>query len=120
MTQSQKRRLQRKRTRQNYLAKLVVSNPESFDKRMRSMNESWAREIQYRAHHLRDENDKAVEAAYDVVEEALKILDGCGNAVAVRAKSATESCLNTAYTRSMAQAMGKPVYRMRHADTENL
>jgi len=72
---------QRRMKRMKYLANLAKEEPERFEKEWDRRLNSWLGMIRRDAGILKGQNDKPVSPVFDLIEEALVVLERCGEPI---------------------------------------
>jgi len=105
----------RQRSRRAFLARLAAENPDRFQCEWNKRVNSWCRLAKVRAGNSFDSEGRAVPAAFDVIEMALRELAECGEMAFALAADGTRDILVDACCTAVAQAMDRRLYHLSRA-----
>ncbi len=102
----------RKARRQQYLSALAISKPERFRDEWNKRIESWAEVLWIRAGRLVDANGKPIASAFEVVDEARRILADCKESQAVLDALSSVDVLRHEACRALSRHIDSRLYRI--------
>jgi hypothetical protein len=103
---------QRRMKRMKYLARLAKEEPERFDKEWERRLTSWLKMIGRDAGIFKDDQCRPVQPVFDLIEEALTILERCGDAVYVKYARDTFDLLSNECCKQFAVRVDPRLYRL--------
>jgi hypothetical protein len=98
--------------RMNYLARLAKEEPERFDMEWERRLTSWLELIQRDAGLLKNRNDVPVPPVFEVIEEALMVLERCGAAVYAKYAKDTFDLLSNECCKQFAVRVDPRLFRL--------
>ena len=103
---------QRRMKRMKYLARLAKEEPERFDVEWERRLTSWLEMIRRDAGLLMNREDAPVPPVFEVIEEALAVLERCGASVYAKYAKDTFDLLSTECCSQLAVHIDPRLYRL--------
>ena len=104
--------LRRRKRRRAYLSWLARKNPKKFHFEWGKRLESWSREADQRGGRLIDDEGKLVPPIFDLVDQALEELTGCGQKALDLEEVDTKEVMTNACCQAVAKAIDRRLYRL--------
>lgn len=105
----------RRRSRQKYLRRLAVKDPEKFQRQWAQRLASWSNLARQRAGTLTDSGGRPGPRAFEIVEYAMEELAACGDAAVAMEAEATKAIVNDECCQAVAAAVDRRLYQLSNA-----
>jgi hypothetical protein len=103
---------QRRIKRMKYLARLAQEDPERFEKEWERRLFSWLETIRRDAGRMKDGKGRAIPAVFERVEDAMAVLESCGEATYRKYAGEAWELLSTECCRSFGHWVDRNFYRL--------
>ena len=103
---------QRRIRRMKYLSRLAMENPGQFEKEWEKRLSSWLELIRSEAGRMKDGRGKAIPAVFERVNDAMAVLERCGEDTYLKYAGEAWDLLSTECCRSFGSKVDRNLYRL--------